>query len=53
MGADETAQLLVPAAVRNKALDDMRRIAADKVLARDYMLKSSMIASMRRAADIA
>jgi 3-(3-hydroxy-phenyl)propionate hydroxylase len=39
-------------AVRNKALDDMRRIAADKVLARDYMLKSSMIASMRRAANI-
>jgi 3-(3-hydroxy-phenyl)propionate hydroxylase len=39
--------------VRKKALDDMRRIAADKISARDYMLKSSMIASMRRAADIA
>jgi 3-(3-hydroxy-phenyl)propionate hydroxylase len=39
-------------AVRKKALDDMRRIAADKTAARDYMLKSSMIASMRRAAEI-
>ncbi len=40
-------------AVRQKALDEMRRVAADKVLARQYMLRSSMIASMRRAADIA
>ena len=39
-------------AVRTKALDDMRRTAADKTAARDYMLKSSMIASMRRAAEI-
>jgi 3-(3-hydroxy-phenyl)propionate hydroxylase len=38
--------------VRTKALDDLRRIAGDKVAARDYMLKSSMIASMRRAAAI-
>jgi hypothetical protein len=30
----------------------MRRTASDKVLAREYMLKSSMIASMRRAAEI-
>jgi hypothetical protein len=30
----------------------MRRVAADKDLARQYMLRSSMIASMRRAADI-
>jgi 3-(3-hydroxy-phenyl)propionate hydroxylase len=39
-------------AVREKALDELRRIAGDKVAARDYMLKSSMIASMRRAAEI-
>jgi 3-(3-hydroxy-phenyl)propionate hydroxylase len=39
-------------AVRNKALDDMRRIASDRTLAREYMLKSSMIASVRRAAEI-
>ncbi len=39
-------------AVRKKALDELRRIAGDKVAARDYMLKSSMIASMRRAAEI-
>jgi 3-(3-hydroxy-phenyl)propionate hydroxylase len=38
--------------VRQKALDDLRRIAGDKAAARDYMLKSSMIASMRRAAEI-
>jgi 3-(3-hydroxy-phenyl)propionate hydroxylase len=38
--------------VRKKALDDMRRTASDKILAREYMLKSSMIASMRRAAEI-
>lgn len=40
-------------AVRQKALDGMRRTASDKTLAREYMLKSSMIASMRRAAEIA
>jgi 3-(3-hydroxy-phenyl)propionate hydroxylase len=39
-------------AVRKKALDEMRRVAEDKNAARDYMLKSSMIASMRRAAEI-
>ena len=39
-------------AVRRKALDSMRRTAADPVLARDYMLRSSMIASLRRAAEI-
>jgi 3-(3-hydroxy-phenyl)propionate hydroxylase len=39
-------------AVRRKALDEMRRVAADKTSARLYMLKSSMIASMRRAAEI-
>jgi 3-(3-hydroxy-phenyl)propionate hydroxylase len=38
--------------VRRKSLDAMRRIAADKNAAREYMLKSSMIHSMRRAAEI-
>jgi 3-(3-hydroxy-phenyl)propionate hydroxylase len=38
--------------VRKKALDDLRHIAGDKAAARGYMLKSSMIASMRRAAEI-
>ena len=38
--------------IREKALDDMRRTAGDRTLAREYMLKSSMIASMRRAAEI-
>jgi 3-(3-hydroxy-phenyl)propionate hydroxylase len=38
--------------VRKKALEEMRRVAGDKIAARDYMLKSSMIASMRRAAEI-
>ena len=37
---------------RKKSLDAMRKVAADKVSARDYMLRSSMIASMRRAAEI-
>jgi 3-(3-hydroxy-phenyl)propionate hydroxylase len=40
-------------AVRQKALDEMRRVAADNTSARQYMLRSSMIASMRRSADIA
>jgi 3-(3-hydroxy-phenyl)propionate hydroxylase len=38
--------------VRKKALDAMRKTAADKASAREYMLRSSMIASMRRAAEI-
>jgi 3-(3-hydroxy-phenyl)propionate hydroxylase len=37
---------------RKKSLEAMRKIAADKTSAREYMLKSSMIASMRRAAEI-
>jgi 3-(3-hydroxy-phenyl)propionate hydroxylase len=37
---------------RKKALDAMRKVAADPAAARDYMLRSSMIASMRRAAEI-
>jgi 3-(3-hydroxy-phenyl)propionate hydroxylase len=39
-------------AVRRKSLDAMRRTAADKASAREYMLRSSMIASLRRAAEI-
>jgi 3-(3-hydroxy-phenyl)propionate hydroxylase len=37
---------------RRKSLDAMRRTSADKTAAREYLLKSSMIASMRRAAEI-
>jgi 3-(3-hydroxy-phenyl)propionate hydroxylase len=37
---------------RKKSLDAMRRTSADKEAARQYMLGSSMIASMRRAAAI-
>jgi 3-(3-hydroxy-phenyl)propionate hydroxylase len=39
-------------AIRQKSLDAMRRTAADKKSSRDYMLRSSMISSMRRAAEI-
>lgn len=39
-------------ATRQQALDELRRTAADKAAARAYMLKSSMIASMRHAAEI-
>ena len=39
-------------AVRQKSLDAMRRIGADPKLARDYMLKASMIGSVRHAAEI-
>jgi 3-(3-hydroxy-phenyl)propionate hydroxylase len=37
---------------RKKSLDAMRRIASDEKSAREHMLRSSMIASMRRAAEI-
>jgi 3-(3-hydroxy-phenyl)propionate hydroxylase len=37
---------------RRKSLDAIRRTAADKRAAREYLLNSSMIASLRRAADI-
>ena len=37
---------------RRKSLDAMRRIGADPNAAREYLLNSSMIASMRRAAQI-
>jgi 2-polyprenyl-6-methoxyphenol hydroxylase-like FAD-dependent oxidoreductase len=36
---------------RRKSLDAMRKTASDKTLAREYMLRSSMIASMRKAAE--
>jgi 3-(3-hydroxy-phenyl)propionate hydroxylase len=39
-------------AVRKTSLDAMRSTAADPKLAREYMLKSSMISGLRRAADI-
>lgn len=39
--------------VRKAALEQLRRTAEDKQAARDYMLGSSMIAGMRRAAEIA
>jgi 3-(3-hydroxy-phenyl)propionate hydroxylase len=38
--------------IRQKSLDAMRKTAADKTAAREYMLRSSMIASLRRAAEI-
>jgi len=37
---------------RKKSLDAMRKVAADKTSAREYMLRSSMIASLRRAEQI-
>jgi 3-(3-hydroxy-phenyl)propionate hydroxylase len=38
--------------IRRMSLDAMRRIGADKNAAREYLLNSSMIASMRRAEQI-
>ncbi len=37
---------------RKSSLDMLRRTASDKASAREYLLRSSMIASMRRAAEI-
>jgi 3-(3-hydroxy-phenyl)propionate hydroxylase len=37
---------------RKKSLEAMRRTGTDKKAAREYMLRSSMIGSMRRAAEI-
>jgi 3-(3-hydroxy-phenyl)propionate hydroxylase len=37
---------------RRKSLDALRRTAADRKLAREYLLKSSMISGVRRAAEI-
>jgi 3-(3-hydroxy-phenyl)propionate hydroxylase len=39
-------------ATRRKSLDALRRMAASKDSAREYMLNSSMISSVRRAAEI-
>lgn len=39
-------------AAREKQFDELRRIAADKSAARDFLVKSSMIWSVRRAAEI-
>lgn len=39
-------------AARKQSLDAMRKVAADKASAREHLLRSSMIASMRRAAAI-
>jgi 3-(3-hydroxy-phenyl)propionate hydroxylase len=38
--------------IRRKSLEVMRRTAADINSARKYMLRTSMISSMRRAAEI-
>ncbi|MDQ5847362.1 MAG: FAD-dependent monooxygenase [Pseudomonadota bacterium] len=37
---------------REKTFDELRRIAADRNLARDFLIRSSMIWSVRRAAEI-
>jgi 3-(3-hydroxy-phenyl)propionate hydroxylase len=39
-------------AAREKTFDELRRIAADRDLARDFLIRSSMIWSVRRAAEI-
>src|SRR5690606_6998418 len=39
-------------AVRRGALDDLRNTAADPSLARDFLLRTSMIASVRKAASL-
>ena len=40
-------------AAREKRFDELRKIAADRDAARDFLIKSSMIWSVRRAAEIA
>src|SRR6267143_925314 len=40
-------------AAREEAFAELRRIAADRELARDFLIRSSMIWSVRRAAEIA
>jgi 2-polyprenyl-6-methoxyphenol hydroxylase-like FAD-dependent oxidoreductase len=37
---------------RDRFRDELRRIAADAALTRDYLLRVSMIASLRRAAEL-
>ncbi len=39
-------------AERDRFRDEMRRTAADPQLARDYLLRVSMIASLKRAAEL-
>jgi 3-(3-hydroxy-phenyl)propionate hydroxylase len=39
-------------AAREKTFDELRRIAADRNRARDFLIRSSMIWSVRRAAEI-
>lgn len=39
--------------MRAGRFDELRRTAADPALAKDYLLRSSMIASAQRAATIA
>ena len=39
-------------AVRAQHFDELRRIAADPALTRDYLLRVSMIASLKRAAEL-
>jgi 3-(3-hydroxy-phenyl)propionate hydroxylase len=39
-------------AAREKKFDELRQIAADREAARDFLIKSSMIWSVRRAAEI-
>ena len=39
-------------AAREKKFDELRQIAADPDAARDFLIKSSMIWSVRRAAEI-
>ena len=40
-------------AVRTQRLDELRRIAADPVRHKEYLVRSSMIWSVRRAAEVA
>ena len=40
-------------AAREEAFAELRRIAADREAARDFLIKSSMIWSVRRAAEVA
>jgi 3-(3-hydroxy-phenyl)propionate hydroxylase len=39
-------------AKRDKTFGELRRIAADRDAARDFLIRSSMIWSVRRAAEI-
>ena len=39
-------------AARRKSFDQLRRTAADRARAREYLVRSSMIWSVRRAAEV-